>query len=133
MTAPMRFWRDVANDRLSGGVLGALLALAFALQLAVAGHAAAAIPGPADVICTASFDGSHRPSETDRRGECPCASLCCAGAPFPASIAPSDETGRPVRFADRVEIAADRAAPVPAGPVVERPPARGPPATSIRR
>ena len=94
----MRFWRAIAGDRYSGGVIGALLLLSLALQVMLAGPAAAAIAPHAD-ICTAAANGSHSP---EHRQECPCSLLCQAGVQALATLTPADLSGIPIRFAEHV-------------------------------
>lgn len=128
----MRFWREIKNDRLSGGVLCALLMLSFAFQIAISGRAAAAMiaPDPKPILCSASIDGTHRPADSERSKPCPCSELCAAGLHLQAGLAPSDATGIPIRFAARIEIAVDHAAALAARPIDRRYDARGPPRTS---
>jgi hypothetical protein len=127
----MRFWRTIASDRLSGGVLCVVLMLMFVAQIAVAGRAAAAAvsPDPLQVLCTA-HDDTGRPADHGR--ECPCAELCGAGLSMPVAASPADGIGMPVRFADRVEVAVDSGTALPAAPVLRRPRATGPPSALER-
>jgi hypothetical protein len=128
----MRFWREITNDRFSGGVLCALLVLSFAFQIAVSGRAAAAMiaPDPTTILCSASIDGTHRPAEGERSNPCPCSELCAAGLHFQAGLAPADATGIPIRFAARIEITVDHSAALAARPIDRRYEARGPPRPS---
>ncbi|MBB3950504.1 hypothetical protein [Aureimonas jatrophae] len=125
----MRIWRDVVGDRLLGGVLGVVLLLSFAFQLADASRAAAAVmsPGPLTVLCTSSGGVAHRPLREHGAKPCPCAELCAAGLHVQSVTDPSQTSGIPIRFADRIEIAADGAAPLTSHPSGRTYEARGPP------
>ncbi|GGD37556.1 hypothetical protein [Aureimonas glaciei] len=125
----MKFWREITNDRLSGGVLCALIVLSFAFQIAISGRAAAAMiaPDPETILCSASIDGTHRPAESDQSKRCPCSELCAAGLHLQAGPGPSDATGIPIRFAARIEETVDCAAALAARPIDRRYDARGPP------
>ncbi|WP_102958814.1 DUF2946 family protein [Mangrovicella endophytica] len=130
----MRFWRDIVNDRLSGGALCVLLMLAFVFQAAVSGRAAAAelAPDHATVICSSSGEGAHRPSDPAPGHDCPCRELCQAGAHMPVALAPAGGAGIPFRFADRVEVAPASPAPARLRLLFRPHPARAPPFTSIQ-
>lgn len=105
----MRFWRELAGDRYSGGVIAALLLLTFAVQVMWSGPAAAMQAGALHGdICTASSDDSQSPRAPEQRGECPCSLLCHAGLQVVAVLPPSGTAGIAIRFA---------------GPAVEAPPA----------
>ncbi len=129
----MRIWRDVLEDKLLGGALCALLLLSFCVQIAGASRAAAAMlsPDPLSIICTSSDGTGHRPAAPDHSTPCPCADLCAAGVHLRAAPAPTDTSGIPIRFADRIEIAVDHAAPMAALPPGRSYEAQGPPAASI--
>lgn len=116
-----------------GGVLCAVLLLSFAVQIAGASRAAAAAvsPDPLSIICTASDGTVHRPAEGNHSAPCPCAELCAAGVHLGAMPCPSDASGIPIRFSDRIEIAVDHAAPLRALSLCRSYEARGPPSASI--
>lgn len=120
------------DDKLLGGVLCVLLLLSFAVQIAGASRAAAAMlsPDPLSVICTSMGGTAHRPVEPDHAVPCPCADLCAAGVHLGATPTPTDASGIPIRFADRIEIAVDHSAPMASRPFGRSYEAQGPPTTS---
>lgn len=124
----MRIWREIMDDKLLGGVLGLLLLVSFAFQIAGASRAAAAMisPDPLSILCS-SEGAAHRPAPSDHQRLCPCAELCAAGLHIGTTPAPSDASGIPIRFADRIEISVDPSAGSPSGFVERRYEARGPP------
>lgn len=124
----MTFWRRIIADRQSGALLGILLALSFAIQTLVTGWSSAAMaaPDPLSVLCAAEH-GAHRPADGHQHQECPCSKLCHAGVHAQTVLAPSDDTGLPIRFSVAVEIRADDAVILSASTDVRRYDAQGPP------
>ena len=126
----MRLWREIIADRYSGGLLGILLTLSFAIQMMAAGFANAAMlaPDPAEIICTSSPDGLHQPAgPLAPKHDCPCSLLCSAGVHLQTAMAPSEGPGLAVRFAEhRPVVAAAQTAMRPL-PVDRQYHARAPP------
>lgn len=125
----MRQWREILDDKLLGGALCILLLLSFAFQVADASRAAAAMifPDPLSIICTSSGGTENRAPGTNHTKPCPCTELRAAGLHLQAAVEPSATSGIPIRFADRVEIAVDNAAPLTALPPGHSYEAQGPP------
>lgn len=124
----MTFWRRIIADRQSGGLLGVLLALSFAIQTLVTGwsSAAMAVPDPLSIVCSAEH-GRHRPADDHQHQECPCSRLCHAGVHAQSVLAPSDDTSLPIRFSIAVETRPDDAVILSASTDVRRYDAQGPP------
>ncbi|MET0357948.1 MAG: hypothetical protein ABW055_00795 [Pararhizobium sp.] len=124
----MTFWRRIIADRQSGGLLGVLLALSFAIQTLVTGWSSAAMaaPDPLSVLCAADH-GAHRPADDQGHRDCPCSTLCHAGVQAQTAMAPSDDAGLPIRFSVAVETRADEAVVPSAATDVRRYDAQGPP------
>lgn len=120
------------GDRLLGGVFCAVLLLSFAVQIAGATRAAAAMisPDPLSIVCSSPGDGTHGPPKADHSRPCPCGDLCGAGVHVPPPSRPADLSGIPIRFADRIEMAVDHAAPPTALAPARTYEARGPPPLS---
>lgn len=124
----MTFSRRIIADRQSGGLLGLLLVLSFAIQTLVTGWSGAvmAAPGPLSVLCAAD-EGAHLPADDHRHRECPCSTLCHAGVQMPSVLAPSDDPGLPVRLAVVLETRADETTIPSISTDVRRYDAQGPP------
>jgi len=129
----MDFWRDIVRDKWSGGVVYVVLIVTLLAQAALVGSTAAAMagPDPLSIICTASADGVHGPTDPVHRKDCPCSQLCGAGVHLQTALAPGDGVGLPIRFAARIERIADRSVSMPAGPVVRPYHATGPPPSLV--
>ena len=125
----MTFWRRIIADRQSGGLLGVLLALSFAIQTLLTGWSSAAMaaPDPLSVICTSEL-GAHRPADRHQHQDCPCSKLCHAGVQMQPMLAPADVHGLPIRFSVSVDRSTDVAVIRSASTEVRRYDAQGPPA-----